>query len=137
MAVAGLAGGGVLWQTHDERRLAAGYQQALDEANGRYLIAADLAAAGTSEAGHVFAYEGSPSWIFLTVEAAPESRPYDVRLVTRDGRRVDLGRLTVRDDAAWGTDIKIRVRDVRLIQLVPVDGPAGTAGTMTARFDSR
>ena len=135
--VAGLAGGGVLWQTRDERELAAHYQETLDEAHGRYLVAADLVAAGTPEAGHVFAYEGSPPWLFVTVSAEAEPGPYQIQMVTRDGRLTDLGTVTVRDGAAgWGANIGVHVRDIRLVQLVPADRP-GAGPAMAARFGSR
>lgn len=134
VVVAALASGATLWRTEDERQLAAHYQQALDEAHGRYLVAADLATGTSPEVGHVFAYEGSPSWIFLTAEGMPHAGRYEVLLGTRDGRNRNVGRLTVRDGAtAWGTDIDVRVRDIALIRLVPVDRAAGTA-VITARF---
>lgn len=134
---AGLAAGGMLWGTADERRFAAYYRDTFAEANGSYMMVADLAAGGVPEVGHVFAYEGSPSWVLLTIEGVPAPGRYDVRLLTRGDRRVDLGRLTVRDGAAasWSSTIEVSVRDVRMVQVVPAEDAAGT--TMTARFPAR
>ena len=125
---ASLGAGFTRWAGSEDRQLANQYRQTLDVANGDYLRAADLTGA-QGETGHVFAYQGSPSWIFITVEDAP-SGVYRVRYVTTSGVTHWLGVCTVRHrHGSWGTAIDIPVYALDSIQLVH-DG-----NRMTANFD--
>lgn len=101
-----------------DRQLAAQYRETLDVANGSYLRAAELTGAGGRTTGHVFAYEGNPSWIFMTVENAP-SGVHRVRYVTDDGQTHWLGVCMVRDgQGSWGTSIDVPVYALDSIELV-------------------
>jgi hypothetical protein len=113
----------------DDRNLASQYRDTLTVADGRYLRAADLTA-GEKEAGHVFAYQGSPSWLFVTVEAGPPGR-HGVRLVTTAGHAINLGTCRVREDGtgSWGTTIDLPVTAIDRVVLVR-DGRT----TMTAQW---
>ncbi|MGH3507607.1 MAG: hypothetical protein ACRDO2_10435 [Nocardioidaceae bacterium] len=85
--------------------------------------------AGGSEAGHVFAYQGSPSWLFVSVEDGT-SGVHDVRVVTTDGRARTVGTCVVRDGSgSWGVTIDLPVHDLAQVELVR-DGTA----TMVARL---
>jgi Putative zinc-finger len=102
----------------------------LAAANGDYFRAAPLEGAQGDITGHVFAYEGSPSWVFITVEDAP-SGVHRVRYVTDDGLTHWLGVCTVRHGhGSWGTSIDVPVYAVDSIELVH-DG-----SRMTADFSS-
>ena len=128
--VATLAAGLVWWQTADDRRLAADYRRTLAVADGRYLTAADVSTALEPSVGHAFAYEGSPSWLFVTIESAPSSGDYRVQLVTTDNRTIDIGRCQiVGGKGSWGWTSDVRVKDIARVELVRSGVP-----TMTADF---
>jgi hypothetical protein len=67
--------------------------------------------------GRVFAHEGDPSWIFMTVQGAP-SGYYAVRLVTDDGRSHSIGWCRVEDGtAAWGTAVDVPVASIDHVEM--------------------
>lgn len=102
----------------DDRQLAAQYRETLAKADGAYLDAAALNDAKGQEAGHVFVYQGNPSWLFVTVEDAP-SGVHRVRYVTEDGRAHPLGWCTVRDGrGSWGTALDVPIYAVDRVELV-------------------
>jgi hypothetical protein len=126
--VALVAGGVTHWMGAEDRQLADQYRQTLDVADGRYLRAADLTTSTGTETGHVFAYEGRPSWVFMTVEGAP-SGDYTVTLVDVDGTVHDLGWCEVRDGTgSWGTTVQVPVHSIDHIEM------RQGATTLTARF---
>lgn len=109
----------------EDRELADQYRRTLAVADGSYLRAAELSAG----AGHVFAYQGKPSWVFMTVSDAPSGR-YAVQLVTLDGRTIDLGWCRVAGgQGSWGTAIPVAVREVDRLDLRTPDGT-----TLSASF---
>jgi hypothetical protein len=126
--VAALAGGAVWWRTADDRQLATGYRETLAIANGRYLRAAPMLADGAIPVGHLFAYQGSPSWLLAVVETGHGSGSYPVRMTTRDGRRIALGAMTVRDGAGnWSTTISVSVYEVLAVHVTDPHGRDLTA----------
>jgi hypothetical protein len=128
--VAALAAGATWWRTADDRRLAASYRQTLAIAHGRYLSDAKLTTSTRADVGHVFAYQGSPSWIVVTLTAAPQSGTYAIRLVTTDERTLDVGPCTVTNGTgSYGAAIDVPLPVIRLVELVKPGAP-----TMTARF---
>jgi hypothetical protein len=111
------AAGVTWWAGADDRDRAAHYQETLDVAGGRYFDAAVLTTGTGAEAGHVFAYQGSPSWIFMTVEGA-SSGDYSVTLVTRDGRVHEVGWCWVEDGtASWGTAVDVPIGSVDHLEM--------------------
>lgn len=109
----------------EDRQLADQYRRTLAIADGSYLRAAELSAG----AGHVFAYQGKPSWVFMTVSDAPSGR-YSAELVTLDGRTIEVGWCRVRDGrGSWGTAIPVPVREIDRLDL---RSPEGT--TLSASF---
>jgi hypothetical protein len=130
VVVAALAAGAVWWRTADERELAGEYRHTLAVAHGTGLSAAPLLRAGGAEAGTVFAYQGSPSWLYVTFRSAPPQGSYAVRLLTRDGRRLALRPFTARRrSAAWGSTVEVPVEQIRTLEFVR----SGVAA-MTATF---
>jgi hypothetical protein len=130
VAAAVLAAGAVWWQTVDDRELATDYRHTLTVAHGHGLSAAPLLA-GDSETGTVFAYDGSPSWIYVTFRSAPLQGRYDVRLLTTDGRRLALRPFTARPGGtAWGSTIQVPIRQIQKLEFIRSNIPI-----MTASFD--
>jgi hypothetical protein len=128
-AVAVLAAGAVWWQTADDRELASDYRHTLTVAHGHGLSAAPLLAGG-GETGTVFAYQGSPSWIYVTFRSAPPQGRYDVRLLTKDGRRLALPPFTAtRGGTAWGSTIQVPIQQIQKLEFMRSNVP-----TMTASF---
>jgi hypothetical protein len=115
----------VLGATRDDRRLADQYRQALSAAHGTSFEAARLHAPGNRPAGVVYAYEGSPSWVFVYLYPVHRSDQYRAELVMRTGRRVPVP--SMRIDPATGsggqaTRIDLRaVASVRLVGATPDD----------------
>lgn len=132
VVLVGLAAASVThWAGSDDRRLADQYRQTLEVADGSYLRAADLVTEAGSTAGHVFVYQGKPSWLFMTVEGAP-SGTYDVTLVTDDGRVRDIGECWVRDGrGSWGTTVAVPIGSVDRVEMRSSDGVALTSTTFT------
>jgi Putative zinc-finger len=129
-AAVALAAGTVWWQTADDRELASSYRHTLSVAHGHDLSAAPLLLAGGAETGTVFAYQGSPSWIYVTFRSTPPPGRYDVRLLTRDGRRMALRSFTARPGGtAWGSRIQVPIRQIQKLEFIRSDVP-----TMTASF---
>ncbi|HEX2050280.1 MAG TPA: hypothetical protein VHJ34_06545 [Actinomycetota bacterium] len=119
--VVALAGvGATLAATSDERDLAARYRDTLATARGDYFAAAGLLAPDGERAGTVFAYEGEPSWIFMTLDRA-RAGPFECVVVTEDGGRLSLGSFDA-SRGVWGATLPVPVHDVERVVL---DGPSG------------
>ena len=114
--VAGVAAGVTWWRGAEDRDAADHYRGVLSVADGRYFRAAELEDGGAGR-GHVFAYEGRPSWVFVTVDGAP-SGTYHVRLMDAEGRSSWIGVCTVRDGTgSWGTTVDVPIRDVARVEM--------------------
>jgi Putative zinc-finger len=130
VAVAVLTAGAVWWHTADDRELASNYRHTLAVAHGHDLSAAPLLFAGGAETGTVFAYQGSPSWIYVTFRPAPPQGNYDVHLLTKDGRRLALRPFTARPGGtAWGSTIQVPIRQIQELEFIRFNVPI-----MAARF---
>jgi hypothetical protein len=128
--VAAVSGGLVWRQTGDDRQLARQYRDTLAVAGGRYLTAADVKTVGGHPAGHVFAYQGEPSWVFVSIDAAPSSGRYWVQLITTDQRTINIGYCNVTaGKGSWGATVPVAIHDIGRIQLSRAGSPS-----MSARF---
>jgi hypothetical protein len=130
--VAGLVAGTVWWRTGDDRELAADYRHTLAVAHGHGLSAAPLMSVAGSEAGTMFAYQGMPSWLYVTFRPAPPPiGHYEVTLVTKNGRRLPLRPLEVRPNVytAWGSTIRVQVKEIDAIEFAK-----SGASVLQARF---
>jgi len=116
--VTALGTAGATWLVGSgDRDVAAQYRHTLDVGDGSTLQAAYLQTDTGVEAGHVFAYQGDPSWVFMTVNGAP-SGYYRVRLVTDDGRVHELGWCTVQHGtASWGTAVDVPIRTLDHVEM--------------------
>ncbi len=127
-AVAGLVAGLLWWRTADDRRLAADFRHTLTVAHGTDLRAAELTLSDGTDAGAVFAYQGSPSWVYVTFRRSPGLGEYEVRLRTEDGRRRLLRTFTAREGArAWGSTIELPIREISVLEFLRSGAPAMTA----------
>jgi hypothetical protein len=107
-----------------DRRLASQYRAALQGAHGRYFQSAQLHAPNGEQAGIVFGYQGSPSWLFYVLSGRYANGLYREQIVTRSGETVTLPpfRLVA---ASWGIATPIPLRDVALVRLIrQPHGPA-------------
>jgi hypothetical protein len=129
-AVAGLVAGLLWWRTADDRRLAADFRHTLAVAHGTDLRAAELTLPDGADSGAVFAYQGSPSWIYVTFRRPPTPGDYEVRLRTEDGHQRLLRTFTAREGArAWGSTIELPIREISDLEFLRSGVPV-----MTARF---
>ena len=128
--VTSVAAGATWWRGADDREVADHYRGVLAIADGSSLRAADLTIDKTS-AGDVFAYQGNPSWMFVTVDGAP-SGDYHVRVVGTDGSSHWIGRCTVRDGGgSWGTSVDLPIGSVDRVEMYGEGLP-----TMVADFQA-
>jgi hypothetical protein len=122
--------GGVVWgQTADDRQLADRYRSTLGVADGEEFLAAPVRG-GAGGSGTVFAYDGSPSWLFVSLEDSPWSGRYEVQVVTKDGRIVDAGWCEVTGGrGSWGRTVNVPVHDISAVRMT-----APGTGTLRATF---
>jgi len=124
-AAAALATAAGLWLAlRDDLDVASRYQETLAEANGDYLAADPLSAPGGKRAGTVFGYQGSPSWVLVTVDSSRslEAGRYDVQVITEEGDRVDLHPIRVtRKGGSGGESIRIDFHEVAEVRLLGPD----------------
>ena len=116
-----------------DREFADHYRKALEQASGSYFGGVPLRDADGSPAGHVFAYAGSPSWVFVLLTGSTDSGTYAVELITREGTNVRLGSVSITDGrGTFGSTLSVSLREVARIQLVEGSGE----GSLTAEFPS-
>src|SRR6185312_1607255 len=101
-----------------DRRLASQYQAALQGAHGKYFQSAHLNTPAGQEAGIVFAYQGSPSWLFYTLGGRYGSGPYKEQIITRSGRTLTLPPFRL-INGSWGIATPVPVRDIARVRLSP------------------
>lgn len=131
VAVAAVAAGSVLFAVRDERRDASRYRDTLAAVEGAYFDSAGLRERGGEVAGKVVGYQGSPSWLMVSVAPRYRSGSYRCELVTRSGQRILLRKFQL--DAAsgtWGQAIPVSLRDLAEVRVF--DGDAD--GVLRARF---
>ena len=119
------AGGGALFvqsRTAEDRRLADQYRHTLAVANGRYLKATALTTADARPAGTVFLYQGNPSWLLVTVTAAPADGAYTVLAVDRAGAAHAIGTCQIINrTGTFGYRLRMAVAEVSEIRLQSAD----------------
>ena len=100
-----------------DHQLASQYRAALQEADGKYFQSARLRTPDGKQAGIVFGYQGSPSWLFYVLSGSYADGWYREQIVSRTGRVIDLPRFRL-VDATWGIATPIPLRDVARVRLV-------------------
>lgn len=118
VVAAGAGAQAVRWQSAADRDLARQYRQTLDVADGRYLKAMRMTTVDGQPAGTAFLYQGNPSWLLVTVNAAPVDGAYDALAVDRDGATHPAGTCVMtRGGGTAGYRLDIPVSAVTQIQL--------------------
>jgi hypothetical protein len=117
LLAAAVGGGGVFAAGSSDRELATSYRRTLAAADGRSIEAWRLGDAGT-----VFIYQGSPSWMFMSMQPSAGKGPYACELVLTGGRRVQLGTFSLRAyQTGWGRTIPVRLDEVASVRLRDLD----------------
>jgi hypothetical protein len=124
-AVFAIAGAGTVWQaTTDDRELAAGFRETLEVADGRYFTAAPLTDAAGAEVGHVFLYDGDPSWVFAVLGPGPAPGAYEVVVTTTDQMRTIASCDVETEGCGGGGTVDAGIAAIRDVRLVAGDGTA-------------
>jgi hypothetical protein len=121
LAIAGATAGGLLLAVRDDLRVADEYRATLDRAHGSSFGAVRLHDRGGKPAGVVFAYDGSPSWVLVTVDAAHRALVKRAELVSSDGRTVPLPSFRL-VGGAWGGALPLALSGVGAVHLVDSKG---------------
>jgi putative zinc finger protein len=104
---------------HDDRVTADRYRETLAQADGQYFQAEPLRDGTGAEAGVVFGYQGTPSWVLVTVDARHRERVASGELVTRDRRTIPLPAFELDPrNGSWGGAIPVNLYDVAAIRLL-------------------
>jgi hypothetical protein len=104
---------------HDDRVTADRYRDTLAQADGQYFQAEPLRDETGAEAGVVFGYQGTPSWVLVTVDPGHRDRVSSGELVTADRRTIPLPSLELDPrDGSWGGAIPANLYDVVSIRLL-------------------
>lgn len=114
-----------------DRRLASQYRAALQNAHGTYFQSAHLQTPVEQTAGIVFAYQGSPSWLFYTLDSRYRRWHYREQIVTRSGRTLTLPSFRLAD-GSWGVATPVPVRDIARVELIPQPHGARLKATLPA-----
>ncbi len=108
----------VYQQGATDRALAEQYRQTLSIANGRYLKAARLATPAGEQSGTVFLYQGSPSWLLVSISSAPTDGRYEIHVRDRGGALRTVGACQLKNHSGTtGYRLDIAVAHVAEIQL--------------------
>jgi hypothetical protein len=131
IAVAAITAAAMLITFKDERRDASHYRDTLAAVGGKYFDSAGLREPGGDLAGKVVGYEGSPSWLLVSLGPRYRSEDYRCELVTRSGRRIRLRSFKLdKSSGTWGQAIPVSLREVAEVRVL--DG--GDEGALRARF---
>jgi hypothetical protein len=103
---------------HDDHQTAERYRESLAQAGGSYFQAEPLAEKNGDRGGVAFGYEGSPSWVLLTVDRAHRDAVTRGELLTRDGRRIALPSIELDSSGSWGGAIPVNLYKVASIRLL-------------------
>ena len=100
-----------------DRKLASQYRAALQGGHGKYFQSARLNTAAGQEAGIVYAYQGSPSWMFYVLDGRYRNGLYKEQIVTRSGRTLTLPAFRL-VNGSWGFTTPVPIRDIAFVRLL-------------------
>jgi hypothetical protein len=118
VAAAAVTAAALVGVYHDDHVTAERYRSTLEQANGGYFEAEPLRDGSGAEAGVAFAYQGSPSWMLVTVDRGHRDEAANAELVTRDRRTIRLPGFELGPDGSWGGAIPVDLHDVAAIRLL-------------------
>ena len=110
---------------HDDHQTAERYRESLSQAGGQYFQAERLVDEGGARGGVAFGYEGSPSWVLLSVDRRHRAEVTRGELLTKDGRTIALPSLELDRNGSWGGAIPVNLYKVAAIRLLG-DSPGET-----------
>jgi Putative zinc-finger len=121
IVIAALGGGAAVYAAQaPERDLANSYREALAVADGRYFAAKPLKDDTGAAVGHVFGYQGSPSWVFCVVRSGRVQGEYDIQFSVRNGDTWTAGEMDVPEGkgGTWAQALEVDLHDVQKISFV-------------------
>jgi|SRR5215469_3439799 len=136
VVVALAVGAGAVYQgTSADRQLAESYRSVLAEGHGSFFATAPLRSAAGTVVGTVFGYQGTPSWVWVTVHLQHSPvQTFDVQLVSRDGKHRPAGTAVLGGDhESWGTQIPMDLTALTQLRFVSVDGQTVILAHLSAR----
>ena len=121
--------GGTYLALRSDVRFADHYREVFAAAQGEYFASSPLYS-GDRPLGQVFAYQGSPSWVFMVLDGANTAQRFEVKLVERNGTEISLGSFKrLPGTTSWGSALPVDLRSVWAVRLVPDRG-----STLEAEF---
>ena len=102
----------------NDRQIADHYRDTLDRAGGQSFQAERLSDETGARAGVAFGYQGSPSWLFLTVNIEHRADVKSAELVTKDGRTITIAELRLDRSGTWGGAIPVDLYNVQAVRLL-------------------
>ena len=117
LATAAVTAAALIAVYSDDRQTAERYRDTLAQADGQYFQAEPLRDARGARGGVAFGYEGSPSWLLLTVDRGHRVDVTRAQLVTRDGRTIALRSFELDSKGSWGGAIPVQLYRVASIRL--------------------
>jgi hypothetical protein len=118
LAAAAVTAAALIAVYHDDRQTAERYRDNLAQAGGQYFQARPLRDETGTRGGVAFGYEGSPSWVLLTVEPPHRDAVASGELLTKDGRRIALPSLELDGEGSWGGALPVNLYKVASIRLL-------------------
>jgi hypothetical protein len=118
LATAAVTAAALVAVYHDDHQTAERYRGILDQAGGQYFQAEPLADGTGARSGVAFGYQGSPSWVVVTVDPAHRGEVTAGELVTKDGRTIALPALELDRNGSWGGAIPVKLYKVASIRLL-------------------
>jgi hypothetical protein len=116
----------------DDLQLASHYRHTLDEANGKEFESYLLRGGDGAPAGTVFSYQGSPSWVLITVDPDNRAGLQSAEIVMNDGRQVPLNWFQLDPSGSSGGGIPVDPHDISVLRLLSGSGDQ----PLVARFTS-
>ncbi|MGW0553614.1 hypothetical protein ACWDZ6_05335 [Streptomyces sp. NPDC002926] len=87
------------------------------------LLRAPLVAGGHHEVGRIFAYPGSPGWVYMSVDLEGSDRTVHCRLVRSDGTMVPIGSFSLKGGYGyWGAPVAVDPATASGARLLASDG---------------
>lgn len=118
LATAGVTAIALVGFYHDDHQTAERYRATLAEADGQYFQAAPLTDGAGSRAGVAFGYQGSPSWLFLTIDRGHRDSVTRAELTTKDGRTIPVRSISLDSRGTWGGSIPVRLYSVDSVRVL-------------------
>ena len=129
-----LTGAAGFWLTADDRTVADHYRDALAVADGKYFGVVPLRNDGGARTGHLFAYEGDPTWVFLIFDSPPSPGTYEAEVETHGGEITPFGTAEIATgDLTWGREIPVDLRELRAVRLIDEGGAVLAEATFRGR----